>query len=120
MSFDPNFLIAVLHAGTFKRAKLLPAQAGLLYLALRKETFTAAELPGELTEGSIHLAGLATGSLIAQGLIVCVGRVKSPNKSARGREVRELRLAPSKRSTVLTWFRANELPAQEEIQLSLI
>lgn len=109
--FDPNFLIAALHVAAFKRHKLLAAQAGLIDLALRGEDFTAADLPAELTGGSKNIPGLATGTLLAQGLIACVGRVRSPNENANGRKLDLLRLAPGMRSTAITWLLRNELPA---------
>lgn len=112
-TLEPDFLLAVIRMAEFKREKLLGAKAGLLSLALREEDFTAADLPESLTEGSAHRAGAATGSLIAMGLLVVVDRVKSPKPSAKGRRVDVLRLAPGKRSTVLTWMRANGLPVPQ-------
>ena len=120
-SFDPNFLIAVIRMMEFTRAKTIGAKAGLLAMALKDEPFTAADLPAALTEGSVHRAGAATGGLLAMGLIVAVGRVKSPKENAHGRRVDILRLAPGKRSTVLTWFRQNNLtPPQFSEQLSFL
>lgn len=109
-TLDPDFLLAVLRMSEFKREKLLGAQAGLLALALQGIEFTAADLPADLTEGSRHRAGAATGSLIAMGLLVAVGRVKSNRENAKGRKVDVLRLAAGKRSTVITWFERNNLP----------
>lgn len=109
-TLEPNFLLAVLRMSEFKREKLLGAKAGLLAMALRGQDFTAADLPADLTEGSKHRAGAATGSLVAMGLLIAVDRVKSTKENAKGRRVDVLRLAPGKKSTVITWFRANDLP----------
>lgn len=105
-TLEPDFLLAVIRMVTFKGAKMIGAQAGLLHLALR-------DLPGELTAGSKHIAGAATGALIAQGLIVVVDRIKSPDKKAKGRKLDVLRLGSGQRSTVLAWLRANNLPVPE-------
>ncbi len=121
-TLEPDFLLAVLRMSEFKREKLLAAKAGLLALALAGRDFTAAELPAELTEGSTHRAGAATGSLVATGLLVVVDRVKSPNPSAKGRRLDVLRLAPGKRSTVATWFERNglEVPVvREQTELAI-
>lgn len=117
-TLHPDFLVACARMAEFRREKLLGCKAWLLALALRGQDFTAAEIPGELTEGSRHRAGAATGSLIAMGLLVVVDRVKSPNPKAKGRRLDVLRLAAGRRSTVLTWFAENDLtpPVVEQQQ----
>lgn len=96
------------------------AQAGLLYLGFQGD-FTAADLPGELTNGSRHIAGAATGALVAQELIECVGRVKSPTPSAKGRKVDVWRIPAHRISAARAWLRANGYaPPSSETQLSLI
>lgn len=108
-TLEPSFLQACLLLNSFKGRPMAVAQGALLYLALNGDC-TAAELPGEVTGGSKYIPGAATGALIAQGLLVVVGRVKSPRENAKGRKLDLLRLAPGKRGTALAWLRANNLP----------
>ncbi|MFZ2643181.1 MAG: hypothetical protein WA117_19470 [Verrucomicrobiia bacterium] len=89
----------------FRHEPMRRAQAALLYMALEGGTFTAADLPGEITGGSKHLAGAATGSLIAIGLLVAKGRVKSPDVSAKGRKL-DL-LAGGETERIRAWLKAN-------------
>lgn len=115
-TLEPDFLTAVLLMHSFKHKPMIMAQAALLHLSLRGLDFTAADLPGEVTGGSRHIAGAATGALIAQGLLIVVGRQKSPRPEAKGRKLDVLRLGPGCRSTVITWLRANGLPTPEAVQ----
>lgn len=98
------------------------AQAALLYLGLQGFEFTAADLPSEVTEGSQHIAGAATGALVAQGLLVVTGRIKSPKPEAKGRKLDVLRLPDDRRATAKHWLRANgfttDYQTQEEFRLS--
>jgi len=80
-------------------------EAALLAIGLKKQDFTAAELPGEVTEGSKHAAGAATGALISSGMVQVVGRVKSPLANAKGRKLDVLRLVSAEKAK--TWLRAN-------------
>jgi hypothetical protein len=118
-TLDPQFLRAVVLLLSFKAGPMKTAQAALLTIALRRQEFCAADLPGEICNGNVHLAGAATGSLIATGLLDVVRRVKSPDKKAKGRRLDVLRLAPSKESTVLTWFEQNGFPRPRTIQQDL-
>ena len=110
-TLDPQFLSAAALTQDFKPRPMLEAKAALLRLALTRLDFTAAEI-ASATNHSPTLAGCAAGSLISIGLLVPVGRVKSPNPSANGRRVNVLRLAEGKHATVLAWFRANNLPLE--------
>lgn len=112
-TLEPSFLQACLLIQNFKGADMRRVQGALLFIALGGQDFTAAELPGEVVGDSKHIAGAATGALVAQGLLVVVGRVKSPRENAKGRKLDVLRLAPLKRGTVLTWMRANGLPVPQ-------
>jgi hypothetical protein len=112
-TLDPNFLVAVLQISGFKKEKMFPAQAALLHLALLGRDFTAADLPGEVTAGSRHLAGAACGALVAQGYLIAVDRIKSPDPKAKGRRLDVFRLAPGKRGTVITWLSRNSLPVPQ-------
>ena len=120
-TLEPSFLRSVVLMTSFTPHAMLRTQATLLYMALKDVEFSAADIPGEITGGSKHLAGAATGALIAQGLIEVVGRVKSPLPSAKGRKLDVLRLAQNKRSVVRTWLERNGFEApqrQEELQLA--
>ena len=110
-TLSPDFLVATMHIQGFKGAAMRRAQGALLTLALASSApIHAAMLPGEVTEGSKHLAGAATGALVAQELLCCVGRVKSPIASAKGRRLDLLAIPEGRRATVLAWLRANGLP----------
>lgn len=113
---DPSFLTAVLLMNSFRHRPMVMAQAALLHMALRGEDFDASMLPGEVTQGSKHIAGAATGALISQGLIIVTRRIKSPRPEARGRKLDVLRLAPGKRGTAITWLKANDLPTPEAVE----
>jgi hypothetical protein len=76
-------------------------------IGLRGHDFMARDLPAEITNGSRHLAGAATGALIAQGIVEVVGRVKSPDPRAKGRKLDVLRIPNAKRATARTWLAAN-------------
>ena len=103
----PQFLRAVVLMTCFRGKAMQSAQAALLLIGLKGHDFTAAELPAEITNGSRHLAGAATGALIAQGLLEVVARVKSPRPEAKGRKLDVLRIPAAKRETAKTWLRAN-------------
>jgi len=100
-----DFLRAVVLMIGFKHEPMRRAQAALLYMALEGGTFTAADLPGEITAGSKHLAGAATGALISIGLLTVKGRVKSPDVSAKGRKL-DL-LAGGETGRIRAWLRNN-------------
>ena len=117
-TLEPAFLQAVLQMMSFKPSSMSAAQAALLRMALDHHEVMATDIPECITKGNRHLAGAATGALVAMGLLVVIRREKSPNPNAKGRKLDVLQLAPMKRSTVLAWLKANKLPAQEERQLS--
>jgi hypothetical protein len=98
---------------------MLAAQSALLMIGLKAQEFTAVDIPRDVTNGDKHLAGCATGSLVATGLLTVVGRMKSPDKSAKGRKLDVLRL--TNREKAKTWLRANgiELDASFEPQYEL-
>lgn len=114
-TLDPSFLTAVLLLNSFKHRPMLMTQAALLHMALSGLEFTAADLPGEVTQGSKHIAGAATGALISQGLLIVVRRIPSPRPEAKGRKLDVLRLAQGKRGTAATWLKVNGLPTPETV-----
>ncbi len=109
-TLEPAFLQACLLMQNFKGADMARVQGALLAMALAGEDFTASELLGEVVGDSKHIAGAATGALVSQGLLIVVGRVKSPRPDAKGRKTNVLRMAPGKYGTVIAWFRAHNLP----------
>lgn len=121
-TLEPSFLVAVVTMTAHKPERMKRAQAALLYLGLQGYDFTAADLPAEVTEGSAHLAGAATGALVAQGLLTVVGRVKSPKPDAKGRKLDVLRLTDDRRATAKNWLRANgyatDCQSQTEFRLT--
>lgn len=106
-TLEPSFMQAVLFVAGFKPRSMVNAQAALLALGLEKTEFTAAELDESITQGSKNLAGCASGSLVAMGLIVVVGRQKSPKENAKGRRLDVFTIPAHKRETAKAWLRAN-------------
>ena len=104
-TLEPSFLRSVVVMTMFSPKRMTRCQAGLLLIGLNGGDFTAAQLPGELTEGNKHCAGAATGSLVATGLLTVIGRIKSPQPNAKGRKLDVLRLTSLE--TAKTWLRAN-------------
>ena len=119
-TLDAQFLRAVVLMTGFRPKRMQRCQAALLMLGLKGVDYSAADLPAEITEGSKHIAGAATGSLIAIGLINVVRREKSPDKRAKGRKLDILRL--SNVETAKAWLLANqfEIPETNSGQMRLI
>lgn len=113
-TLDPSFLAASMLMQDFKPRRMVAAKGGLLWMALTRHQFTAADLPPEITLGSAHIAGAATGALIAEGLLVAVARTKSPKPAAKGRKLDVLQLADGKRGTARAWLIANQFPVPPE------
>lgn len=110
-TIDAQFLRAVVLMTGFKPKRMQRVQAALLMLGFQPEDYTAADLPDELTEGSKHIAGAATGALVASGLLKVVGRIKSPEPKAKGRKLDLLRVVNIE--TAKTWLKANEFDVPE-------
>lgn len=121
-TLDPQFLVATMQIAAFKNGPMLRAQGALLTLALESPVpITAADLPGEITNGNTHLAGAAAGGLIAQDLLRATGeRVKSPHPNAKGRKLNQLTVPDNRRATARTWLTANGFPAARPVQLTLL
>ena len=83
-TLDPQFLVATMHITGWKGAQMRRCQGALLTLALSHPSIHAAMLPGELLEGSRHISGAATGALVAQELLCCVGRVQVTPSVSQG------------------------------------
>ena len=108
-TLDPEFLRAVVLMGDFKPGDMRRVKSALLAFAVNGMDFTAADLPGEVTNGNIHIAGAASGALVSEGLIRVVDRKKSPDPAAKGRKLNVYRLACGKLETARTWFKAQNL-----------
>lgn len=78
--------------------------AALLMLGLAGGDFCAASLPKEITQGDIHVSGLAVKALLKMGLIEKVGYIPSPNADAKGRPVLLLRIPSNKVYTAKTYL----------------
>ena len=112
-TLEPSFLTAVLFLAGFKPRSMALAQAGLLALGLDRKECTAADLDPTITQGSKHLAGAATGALVAMGLLVVVGRCKSPRENAKGRKLDVLAIPAHRRSTAKVWLTRNGFAANQ-------
>lgn len=118
-SLAPDFLVVTMNVSAFRNQAMTRTQGALLTLALAG-TMDASQLPGEICNGDPHLAGCASGALVAQGLICVVGRVKSSNACAKGRKVNQFAIAEGRRGTVLTWLARNGLPLPEPTQQTFL
>lgn len=115
-TLEPDFLRAVVLVTGFKGNAMRSCQAALIFLGLRQPSFTAAQIPAELTNGSKHLAGCAAGSLIAIGLLEVTGRVKSPNPNAKGRKLDLLAIPMAKLGAARVWLERNGFPQGVETE----
>lgn len=120
-TLSPDFLRAVILTVGFRGDAMHSACAALLLIGLRGETFSGADLPAEITQGSKTLAGCACGYLTAAGLVECVGRIKSPHPDAKGRRVNLLRIPADRVATARVWLARHGYqdyaPAQAELAL---
>jgi len=106
-TLDSDFLRAIVLVTGFRGNAMQGAQAALLMIGLRGQDFCAGQLPKEVCSDNKHLAGCATGALVAIGLLEVVGRVKSPNPDAKSRKMNLLRIPNDKVSTARTWLRVH-------------
>jgi hypothetical protein len=121
-TLDPQFLRAVVLMTDFKPGDIRRVKSALLALAVNGLDFTAADLPAEIANGDIHIAGAACGALVSERLIVAVARRKSPDPKAKGRKLNVYRLGMGRLETVRAWFRAQNLnpPTAPTNQMNLI
>lgn len=108
-TLDPQFLRAVVLMTDFKPGDARRVKSALLALAVNGLEFTAADLPAEIANGDIHIAGAACGALVSENLITAVARVKSPDPKAKGRKLNVYRLAAGRLATARAWFAAQGL-----------
>ena len=115
-----EFLRTLIIVSGFRGDAMHSACAALLLIGLRGGTFSGADLPAELTNGSKTLAGCVCGYLTAAGLVECVGRIKSPHPDAKGRKLNLLQIPNDKYETARTWLtRHGYQDATPQDQLSL-
>jgi len=119
---DPQFLRAIVLMSDFKAGDMRRVKSALLAFAVNGLDFTAADLPGEITNGNLHIAGAACGALVTLGFVSAVGRIKSTAPKAKGRKLNIYRLAPGKLATVRTWFGEQGLhpPDGPDHQMNLV
>lgn len=121
-TLDPSFLRVLIVTVGFRGDAMNSACAALLLIGLRGQTFSGADLPGEITNGSKTLAGCACGYLTAAGLVECVGRIKSPHPDAKGRKLNLLQIPANKIATARTWLSRHgyqdAAPTQPELALA--
>jgi hypothetical protein len=104
-TLDAQFLKAVVLLTGFKPEKMRRCQAALLMIGFAGKDYSAADIPAELTDGSRHIAGAATGALVSIGLLNVIRREQSPDPKAKGRKLDILRLADIGKAKA--WLRAN-------------
>jgi len=113
-----EFLRQIVLVSSFRGDDVDRVSAGLLLIGLGSATFNAGDLPGELVGDSKTLAGIATGRMIATGLLEVVGRVRSSSPLANGRKVNQLRVNPLKVTQARNWLAARgytDAPQQMEL-----
>src|SRR5438034_9197820 len=108
---DPSFLRAIVLITNFKPNPTRRALGALLMIGLHQTEFTAADLPGEITNGSKHMAGAATGALLACELVKVMRRIPSPRPEAKGRKLDVLKIVS--RSKAKAWLKANSFNYRE-------
>ena len=118
-TLDASLMRSILLATSFRGGDMDRACAALLMIGLQGCDFDSGMLPAEITGDSKQLAGMATASLCAQGLIECVGRVRSSSPLANGRKVNLWRIPAPRVSTVRTWLALRGYAHTEAEQLSL-
>ena len=125
-TLSPDFLRALVLVFSFRGEAMQAAQGAFLSILLQHGEATAAALPPELIKDkfgnpSKHLSGCVTGALVAQGLIVEAGRVKSPDPRAKGRKLSVWQIPSEKRATAKSWLLSHGYPVPESAeQLSLL
>jgi hypothetical protein len=103
-ALDPDYLRTVALVCAWRGEAVDGVCASLLLIGLRSDTFDAGMIPQEVCGESTTVAGIATGRLIAIGLIEVTGRCRSSSPNANGRKCNLLRLTPGKRHLVLKWL----------------
>lgn len=116
---DRGFLSAIILTTSFRGDDMARAQAALLLIGLAQKEFTAGHLPKEICGDSKSLAGCATGALLTAGLIVPIGRVRSPNPDANGRKCNLLTVPDDKKPLARLWLARHGYQDHVEIQTEI-
>ncbi len=119
-TLHPEFLRNVVLVASFRGDDHSRICAALLLIGKKLPEYDAGMVPAELCGHSKTALGIATGSLIAQGLIEVCGRVRSSSPSANGRKVNQIRLKQGRLNAVNTWlarhgYKDAETPSQMEL-----
>lgn len=121
-TLEVSFLRSCVLLCAFKGQAMKSAQACLLMIALKSGRVLGSDLPGEITNGSRHLAGAACGSMVALGLLEVIAREKSQHENAKGRRVNVYAIPEGKHGTVKAFLKSNGFPLPELVshQLNLL
>ena len=93
----------------------------MIMIGLSKDTFSAAEIPKDITRGDVHISGLATKALLKMNILEKVGYIPSPNADAKGRPVLSLRIPANKISTAKTLLSRQgfTLPNTSQLEMAI-
>lgn len=119
-TLNPEFLRNVILVSSFRGDDHHRICAALLLIGCKLATFDAGMVPAELCGHSKTALGIATGSLLAQGLLEVCGRVRSSSPAANGRKVSLLRIPEGRLSTVQTWLARHGYKDAETAQMELV
>jgi hypothetical protein len=118
-TLHPALLQAIILATSFREPDMHAAQGALLMIGLQGEPFDAGMLPAKITNGDQHLAGMACASLAAQGLIECIGRVRSSSPLGNGRKVNQWILRDAKKPLARLWLSRHGYQDHVEVQTEI-
>lgn len=119
-ALHPDFLRAVVLVSSFRGDDHNRICAALLLIGCKLATFDAGMVPAELCGHSKTALGIATGSLLAQGLLEVCGRVRSSSPAANGRKVNQIRIPEGKLGAVQTWLSRHGYKDAETAQMELV
>lgn len=119
-ALHPDFLRAVVLVSSFRGDDHNRICAALLLIGCKLATFDAGMVPAELCGHSKTALGIATGSLLAQGLLEVCGRVRSSSPAANGRKVSLLRVPEGRLGAVKVWLARHGYQDAETAQMELI
>lgn len=115
---DLDVMRSIILVAGFRGTQFDSVCAALVMIGLRGGDFTAASLPRDLTQGDIHISGLAVKALLKMGLVEKVGYAPSPNPDAKGRPVCLLRIVSIEKARTYLKSKGYDSPSSA-CQLSL-
>ena len=119
-ALHPEFLRNVVLVASFRGDDHDRICAALLLIGKKLATFDAGMVPAELCGHSKTALGIATGALIAQGLLEVCGRVRSSSPSANGRKVNQIRIPAGRLNAVNCWLSRHGYQDAQTSQMELI